>query len=99
MGRNRGLAPSPDMRGNDNSSGPVLQTSRLTLRLLCASDRSEFVRVHTESDDFFRPWMPVAPPEETVESLFEKQLLRAFEICADWSAAPGVAKRRRARLS
>jgi RNA polymerase sigma factor (sigma-70 family) len=29
----------------------------------------------------------------------EKQLLRAFEICADWSAPPGTAKRRRARLS
>jgi RNA polymerase sigma factor (sigma-70 family) len=29
----------------------------------------------------------------------EKQLLRGFEICADWNAAPGVAKRRRDRLS
>jgi DNA-directed RNA polymerase specialized sigma24 family protein len=29
----------------------------------------------------------------------EKQLLRAFEICADWSAASGIAKRKRARLS
>lgn len=29
----------------------------------------------------------------------EKQLLRAFEICANWSAATGAAKRRRDRLS
>jgi RNA polymerase sigma-70 factor (ECF subfamily) len=29
----------------------------------------------------------------------EKQLLRAFEICADWSAAAGAVKGRRARLS
>jgi hypothetical protein len=29
----------------------------------------------------------------------EKQLLRAFEICADWCAAPGAAKRRRDRLN
>jgi RNA polymerase sigma factor (sigma-70 family) len=29
----------------------------------------------------------------------EKQLLRAFEICAAWSAAKGTAKRRRDRLS
>jgi RNA polymerase sigma factor (sigma-70 family) len=29
----------------------------------------------------------------------EKQLLRGFEICADWSAASGTAKRRRDRLS
>jgi RNA polymerase sigma factor (sigma-70 family) len=29
----------------------------------------------------------------------EKQLLRAFEICADWNATPGEAKRKRARSS
>jgi [ribosomal protein S5]-alanine N-acetyltransferase len=51
-----------------------VRTERLTLRPLTEKDRSEFLRIHTVSADFFRPWFPVR--EESLEALFEKELAK-----------------------
>ena len=54
-----------------------LRTERLVLRLLRAEHRAEYLRVHTEGRDHFRPWMPRAPEGDTPEAAFERELVRA----------------------
>jgi ribosomal-protein-alanine N-acetyltransferase len=54
-----------------------LQTARLTLRLLRETDRGEFVRVHRISREFYRPWMPISPADQTLDEFFEQSLERA----------------------
>ena len=56
---------------------PSVQTPRLILRLLRESDRAEFVRVHQISREFYRPWMPVSPPDQTLDDFFAQNLQRA----------------------
>ena len=62
------FAPPPDwsVRGR-----------RMTLRLLSAEDRAEFVRVHEVSWALFRPWFPEQPPGQTWDDLFDRMLAKA----------------------
>ena len=71
----------------------VIRTERMVLRLLRADDRAEFVRVHREGHDHFRPWMPKPPDGETIEQAFQSELER-FET----GRVTGTAERRVALL-
>lgn len=51
-----------------------VRTERLTLRPLRAEDRSEFLRIHTISADFFRPWFPLR--ETSLDRQFEQELAK-----------------------
>ena len=54
-----------------------MRQPRLTLRLLNAGDRAEFIRIHHDSHEFFRPWLPTPAVKQSLEDLFEQQLDRA----------------------
>jgi ribosomal-protein-alanine N-acetyltransferase len=69
------------------ASPPVLRTPRLLMRLLKEGDCAEFIRVHRISEDFFRPWMPMAPARQTLEQLFTAQLKRA---CRGWATGTNL---------
>jgi len=57
----------------------VVRTARMTLRVMTADDRDEFVRVHRVSQEFFAPWSPTMAADDTPETLFEKQLRRTTD--------------------
>lgn len=51
---------------------PRLQTERLRLRPLDESDRSEFIRIHTVSEEHFAPWFPQR--QTNLDDLFDDEL-------------------------
>src|SRR5436190_2886652 len=56
-----------------------LRTARMTLRPLRAGDCDQFVHMHRISWDFHAPWLPSLHADDTLESLFEKQLRRTID--------------------
>src|SRR5439155_9675588 len=74
LGRIRydGLRPMPLPETN-------LRTARMTLRPLRVGDCDQFVQMHRISRDFHAPWLPSVHADDTLESLFEKQLVRTID--------------------
>jgi ribosomal-protein-alanine N-acetyltransferase len=60
-----------------------LTTDLVTLRPMEPGDRAEYVRVHELSREHFGPWMPTPRPDQTLEELFDDELLRAERGRAD----------------
>jgi [ribosomal protein S5]-alanine N-acetyltransferase len=60
-------------------SGIERDTGRLHLRPLRASDASEFVRVHDESQAAWEPWTPLGDPDVDLEERFRRELTRAAQ--------------------
>jgi ribosomal-protein-alanine N-acetyltransferase len=63
--------------GSSDANRIWITTPRLRLRTISEVDRAEFLRVHTISADFYRPWSPIPPAGQTLEEQFEAQLIRA----------------------
>lgn len=55
----------------------VVQTPRLRIRPLVDTDRAEFVRLHSDSEEAFRPFKPGRGDAETWEDVFDFQLSSA----------------------
>lgn len=55
----------------------VHETDHLVLRALRPEDGASFVRLVTESEDAWRPWVPAGPPDVTAEDLFRRELDRS----------------------
>jgi len=51
----------------------------MTLRPLRVGDCDQFVQMHRISRDFHAPWLPSVHADDTLESLFEKQLVRTID--------------------
>lgn len=49
-----------------------LQTERLHLRPLSESDRAEFIRIHTVSEEHFKPWFPERQGD--LDDMFDEEL-------------------------
>lgn len=60
-----------------------LRTPRLLLRHWREEDRAEFIRVNQISDEFWRPWLPVAPGGKSLDQLFDLGLSVASRGMAD----------------
>jgi ribosomal-protein-alanine N-acetyltransferase len=67
----------------------VIQTERLALRLMRADDRAEYVRIHEQGRDHFRPWLPKPKDGETPDRAFEHELERG-----ETGRTSGTAERR-----
>lgn len=69
---------------------PPVQTERLVIRPLRASDRAAFVELMEASEDFLRPWSPRRPEGQTLDEFWAQQLARAEEGLAQGSMFRGV---------
>lgn len=69
--------------------GPILRSARLLLRPLQPEDRAEYARVHTLSEELYRPYSPW--PMEPVDQRFEEDLARSQAEWTDGSGARFVA--------
>ena len=54
-----------------------IQTGPALLRTLRSEDRVEFVRVHEISREHFGSWMPAQAPGQSLDDLFQDELVRA----------------------
>lgn len=77
---------------------PTLRTPRLSLTILAAADRDDFVRAWAESAAHFAPWTPALPPGWTWADLFAGQLERARTGLADGTQYRFVARDRAGAL-
>ena len=53
-----------------------IQTDLVLLRTLCLEDRAEFVRIHEISRDHFGPWIPRLGQGQSMDDLFQAELVR-----------------------
>lgn len=64
------MSPGED-RGAPSYS---LKTSRMLLRAWRADDRAEFIRISQASAELWRPWVPLAAPDESFDQQFDRTL-------------------------
>lgn len=75
----------------DPIHAPSIQTPRLLLRPLAASDRTEFVRVTIALRGHIARWLPAPPPDQTPEQALDTALTRSAATLADGTGCRLVA--------